>query len=121
MILFPIVHEIVGKFESLYFTGMNFDNILLMLVAKKTFFGTLVALFLVQRSFKNLALDGSFWIASRKGMLTLTRLKTSKIFSIRANCFLNLFENGDFRLYVDSLAFSSDSVFLDSSKREMMD
>ena len=54
MIVLSIIHEIVEKSRFLYFTGMEFDRISLILTAKNTFLGTLVALFLAQRSFKNL-------------------------------------------------------------------
>ena len=53
--VFPIVHEIVGQPGSLYFTGIEFDRISEIFAARKTFLGTYVALFFVQRSFKNFA------------------------------------------------------------------
>jgi len=75
MTVFPIVHEIVGQPGSLHFMGMEFDRISLILVAKKTFLGTLVALFLAQRSFKILAYDGDILDCIKKGNVDFDLLK----------------------------------------------
>jgi len=65
---YPIVHAMVGYLESLCLTGIRPDSSSLMLVAKKTFFGTLNFLFLVHMSLRNFAYDGTCWIASRSGI-----------------------------------------------------
>jgi len=77
----PMVQEIVGHSGSLYLTGMGPDRSLLMLVAKNTFYGTFIFLFLVHISFRNLAYAETYWLASRRDTLNLTLLNSS-IFSM---------------------------------------
>jgi len=77
MLVCPIVQAMVGQLGSLYLTGMGSDNGSLMLIARKTFFGTLIFCYLV---LKNLAYNGTCWMASRRGTFILTWLNTSSIF-----------------------------------------
>jgi len=56
MLVCPIVQAMVGQLGSLYLTGMGSDNGSLMLIARKTFFGTLIFCYLV---LKNLAYNGT--------------------------------------------------------------
>ena len=53
--VFPIVQGIVGQLGYLCFTGIELDKISEVFAARKTFLGTYVALFFVQRFFKNFA------------------------------------------------------------------
>jgi len=47
-----MVHAMIGHPGSLYFTGMGPDSNSLMFVARKTFLGMFIFLFLVHMSFK---------------------------------------------------------------------
>lgn len=61
--------------------GMKFDRIALMLATRNIFFSTLVALFLMQKSFKNSYKMGPIKLYL-EGKYRLTYFKTFKIFSI---------------------------------------
>ena len=54
----------------------------------------------------------------KKGDTEFDLLEDLKYLSIWEDYFLSLFENGALGLYVDSLTFGLDSIFLDSSKGE---
>jgi len=101
------------KTRILVLTGIGPDSSSQMLVAKKTFLGTLVFLFLEHMSLRNLAYDGTYWIASRRGTFILTWLKISIIISMCAVCllFFSLLGNGTIGLctWLVDLSFSDSS------------
>ena len=98
--MFPIIHEIVGKPSSLYFFSMAFVNIKQTLAIRKAFFSHL------KFFYKYINPSGTSF---KRGMLTFTYLKTSKIFNIWAECFwqTNLLENEALSLGLDSFSGSS--------------
>ena len=72
MVICPIIHDIVGHPESLYFIGMGPDSISLIFVGRKSFLGMFVFLFFVHISFKNFAYDTACYMTSRSGTFICT-------------------------------------------------
>ena len=77
------MQEMVGHLGSLYLIGNLHWRMELTCSVRYAFFGTFVFLLIVTKSFKNLAYDGTCWIASKNGMFIWTCLNSSKIL---ANC-----------------------------------
>ena len=75
----PIFTEMVRQLGSWYFTGVLHWMITLTCSVRKAFLSTFNPLFIVHRSFKNLAYVGTCLIMSRRGVLTFTCLSTSNI------------------------------------------
>ena len=75
----PITHKIVGQPGSLNLGGLLFWMIALTCSVKNAFLCILSLRLTVHKSFKNLAYDGICFMASKRGMFSLTCLSTLRI------------------------------------------